>query len=60
MPEIAEASGQAAFECVHRWILRSLQDSRGVTVGSCKLCGETREFTNEANRWRGTHSAGAR
>lgn len=54
MPEIAEAAEVAdklVVECVHRWVLRSLQNSNGVTTGQCKLCGTEREFTNASNQW---------
>ena len=33
--------------CVHFWELTPpSQDSKGISVGVCKLCGESREFSN--------------
>ena len=50
-PEAAEAA------CVHRWRIAGPAD---VTEGTCRLCGVTRQFTNERRWAAGHHQRGQR
>ena len=45
----APQPGAAEDICVHRWRITGSTD---VAEGTCRLCGMTRQFTNE-RRWMG-------
>ena len=49
MPAVPYKEGvMTTTVCVHFWELTPpSQDSKGISVGVCKLCGESREYSNE-------------
>ena len=51
-PEGAPQPGAAEDTCVHRWQIGG--STADVAEGTCRLCGMTRQFTNE-RRWMGGH-----
>lgn len=57
---LEEKGAPAAPECRHHWLIESPQGA--TSWGTCKLCGERREFMNSASDalWEGGGVPGSR
>ena len=57
-PEVESAPAETTTECCHHWVIQPADGP--ISIGSCQVCGETREFKNyvEAATWGDTRAPG--